>query len=222
MTTVFVTATGTEVGKTFVCCRLIEAIGNDRALRVIKPVASGVDLDALETTDTALLLDAQGIPLGKADFERATPWHYRAAMSPDMAATREGKSIPFGQLVDFCAGVVNEPQTLTIIEGIGGAMVPLDESHTVLDWMVAVGPTVWLVAGTYLGSISHTLTTLQSLDSARLTVGAIVLSESPESPATIDEIATAIRRFAGNVPVVELSRPPIEDQIARLTNLLPP
>ena len=221
MSTLFVTATGTEVGKTFVCCRLIESIGAKRPLRVIKPVASGVDTASLAATDTGQLLATQGVPAEFAEFERATPWHFRAPLSPDIAAAREGRTIPFDELVAFSAAAPAPDDRLTIIEGIGGAMVPLDEQHTVLDWMTAINPTVWLVAGTYLGSISHTLTTLQSLLTARLQVGAIVLSESPEPAAGLDQIAAVVRRFSGDVPVLELGRPPNRAQVAQLVAAVP-
>lgn len=221
MSAIFVTATGTDVGKTFVCCRLIEALDGQRALRVIKPVATGVDPEALDQTDTALLLGAQGRPIDSVAFERATPWHYREPMSPDMAAAREKRTIPFDEVIAFSGSNGSDADLLTIIEGIGGAMVPLDSRHTVLDWMAALNPVVWLVAGTYLGSISHTLTALRALEGAELRVGAIVLSESAESPTTPAEIAAAIGRFAGDVPVVGLGRPPTPAQLERLTALLP-
>jgi dethiobiotin synthetase len=221
MSTLFVTATGTDVGKTFVCCRVIETLRGHRGLRVIKPVASGVDSAALDETDTAQLLQAQGKRTDIDEFERATPWHYRAALSPDMAAAREGHAVPFDDVVAFSRTSPAAAGTLTIVEGIGGAMVPLDACHTVLDWMVALDPTVWVVTGSYLGSISHTLTTLRVLTGVGLTLGAVVLSESPESPADPEEVAAVLRRFAGNVPVVSLRRPPAPGQLDAMLALLP-
>ena len=65
-----------------------------------------------------------------------------------------------------------------LIEGVGGIMVPLDERHTVLDWMSALRLPVLLVAGSYLGTISHTLTALHVLAQRNLDIAAVVVSES--------------------------------------------
>jgi len=64
----------------------------------------------------------------------------------------------FDALVAFCKDEIGSRRGTLVIEGVGGVMVPLDKSHTVLDWMAALGIPAILVAGTYLGSISHALT----------------------------------------------------------------
>ena len=65
-----------------------------------------------------------------------------------------------------------------LIEGIGGIMVPLDDRHTVLDWMTLLRIPIVLVAGTYVGTISHTLTALEVLVRRNLDIAAVVVSES--------------------------------------------
>ena len=82
-----------------------------------------------------------------------------------MAARKEGKAVDFGALVDFCRRAIAACPGTLLIEGIGGVMVPLDEKHTVLDWMAALNIPVVLVAGSYLGSLSHTLTALDAMRS---------------------------------------------------------
>lgn len=206
MTTLFVTAAGTEVGKTFVCCRLIEELRREWRLRVVKPVATGFDPDDVASSDTGRLLAAQGRALDPQSIDATTPWRYRAALSPDMAARRERSEIPFDRLVQFSRA---EPEDdLTLIEGIGGVMVPLDATHTVLDWMDTLSPIVWLVVGSYLGSLSHALTALAALDRRGLEVASLIVSESPEQPVDIGETAATLERFAGGVPVRIVPRPP--------------
>jgi dethiobiotin synthetase len=219
MSRLFVTATGTDVGKTYLCCRLIESLAGGPVVRVIKPVASGVEPAALDRTDTAALLRAQGIAVDAATFEQTTPWHFVAPLSPDMAAAREGRRVPVAAVVDFCRR--DDGAELTIIEGVGGALVPLDERHTVLDLIAAVDAAVWLVSGSYLGAISHTLATLAAIEGRGINVSAIVVSESAEPAAPLQEIIDVIARFAGSAQVAGLGRPPSAAQIAALGRLLP-
>ena len=219
MTRLFVTASGTDIGKTFLMCQLIELLNGHKSLRVLKPVASGVDLDELAETDTAQLLKAQGITPDAATFIAATPWHFRAPLSPDMAAAREGKAIPFDELIEH--SMAGSEGALTLIEGIGGALVPLTEDKTVLDWIEAVSPTLWLVGGTYLGSLSHTLATLDAIRSRKLVVDTIVVSESEHGAAALNEIVDVVQRFAGPTRVLPLGRPPTAAQLAALARALP-
>ena len=76
-------------------------------------------------------------------------------------------------------------------------MVPLDESHTVLDWMSALRIPVLLVAGSYLGTISHTLTALHVLAHRNLDIAAVVVSESSAPGAPLDETVAINRALCG-------------------------
>lgn len=206
MMTLFVTSSGTGIGKTHVCCRLIEELGKTRRLRVIKPVATGFDPDDLASSDTGRLLEALGLALDAEHVEATTPWRYAAPLSPDMAAAREGTAVPFERLVEFCRAA--DDYDLTIIEGIGGVMVPLDRERTVLDWIGALDPVVWLVVGSYLGSLSHSLTARAALESRGLEVGAVIVSESEDQPMEAAETAAVLERFMSPAPVRVLSRGP--------------
>jgi dethiobiotin synthetase len=83
-------------------------------------------------------------------------------------------------------------------------MVPLDGQRTILDVMMALQLPIILVAGSYLGTISHTLTALDALFRRDLSLFAIIVSETPNSPVPLDETVEAIARFAQ--PVVGLAR----------------
>src|SRR3546814_11131239 len=98
-----------------------------------------------------------------------------------MAAAREGLTVPFDGLVDHCRDRLAAAAGTLLIEGVGGAMVPLDECHTVLDWVAALDLPALLVSGTYLGAIGHTLTALATLDARVIIVHGIVLSPSAAS-----------------------------------------
>jgi dethiobiotin synthetase len=205
MTTVFVTSSGTEIGKTFVTLRLVEELkAAGRRVQALKPVASGFDAARPEGSDTALLLRAQGLDLTPANLDRVSPWRFAAPLSPDMAAAREHRSVPFDAVVAYCREAGLRPGT-TLIEGIGGAMVPLDAQHTVLDWIAALGAPALLVVGSYLGTLSHGLTAVAALRERGLPLVAVIVSESAEQPVPAQETAATFARFV-QAPVVVLPR----------------
>src|SRR5215467_9024765 len=136
MSAVFVTATGTDIGKTFVTAGLIRHLrAKGRTVEAIKPVVSGFDAAALQRSDPAMLLGALGREITLAEVERIAPWRFAAPLSPDMAAHRDGRAIAFQEVVAFCRRSMAERRGGLLIEGIGGVMVPLDDRHTVLDLM---------------------------------------------------------------------------------------
>ena len=186
----FITATGTDIGKTFVTCALV--YGAPR-LRAFKPVISGFTGNA---TDTHCLIEA----MGGGDVAQVSPWRYAAPLSPNMAAEQEGAALPYESLLAWTQERAKEP---CLIEAVGGAMVPLDATHTVRDWMLAAGMPVIVVAGSYLGSISHTLTTLEVLKAAGITVRALVVSESENSTVPLDSTAKTLAQHTDALIVVQ-------------------
>jgi dethiobiotin synthetase len=205
VTAIFITATGTDVGKTFVATSLIRHLRRmGRLVDAIKPVVSGFDPAQAATSDPGILLDALGLPVTVAEIDRISPWRFRAALAPDLAAEREGRSIDVDTVVTFCQTAVEQRQDILLIEGAGGIMVPLDAQRTILDVMLALQIPLILVAGSYLGSISHTLTALDALFRRGLRVLAIIVSETPDSTVPLNDTVAAIARFAE--PVIGLPR----------------
>jgi dethiobiotin synthetase len=204
VTAIFVTGTGTDVGKTFLSAALIRhwrAAGH--AVAAYKPVASGFDPATEQASDPGVLLGALGRPI--TDIETISPWRFAAPLSPDMAAAREGRTLDFEAIVEFSHRAATSAERV-LIEGVGGIMVPLDERHTVLDWMSTLRLPVLLVAGSYLGTISHTLTALRVLAQRNLTVVAVAVSESAVPGAPLDETVATIARFADLIEVVGVPR----------------
>jgi len=206
MTALFVAGTGTGVGKTYCTVQLVRA-ARARGVRVdaIKPVISGYDAAAPRGSDTAELVAALGAPLDEAHVARSSPWRFREPLSPDMAARREGRRIAFEELVEFCKRSAQGSAELTLVEGVGGVMVPLDDAHTVLDWIAALASPVVLVAGSYLGTLSHTLTAVLALQAHGCELAAVLVAESPAQPVQIEETARTIERF---LPPLCAERPP--------------
>lgn len=216
----FVTATGTEIGKTFVTAllaRQLRAAG--RAPLAIKPVMSGYTPDEAGESDAGRLLAALGRPVTPETVAEISPWRFAAPLSPDMAAAREGRAIDFDALVAFCRRQGGAP---LLVEGVGGAMVPLDARRTVMDWMAALKAPALVVAGSYLGTISHTLTTLAAMQAHGVRVAGLAISESADSPVPPRETAETLARFT-DLPiriVPRLSDGAI-DRAPDLTDLIP-
>jgi len=205
----FVTSTGTDVGKTFITAGLIRYLRtSNQAVGALKPVVSGYDSSVVETSDPAVLLGALGRPVSAQEITAIAPWRFRAPLSPDLAAARENRGIVFDELVEFSRTAVARNNGILFIEGVGGIMVPIDSQRTVLDWMAALGIPLLLVVGGYLGTISHTLTAIDVLAQRKLSLAAIVVSESERNPVELEDTVASIARFANGVDVIGLPRLP--------------
>lgn len=207
MRALFVAGAGTDVGKTHVTAGLIAALRADgRSVSALKPLVSGFDPDDWRGSDPARLLEALGAPAADAALEALSPWRYRAALSPDMAAAREGAAIDFAGIVGFCQARMAEPGLERLfIEGVGGVMSPVSPETTNLDWMSALGAPVLLVGGSYLGSISHTLTAARVIAAAGLEIPAIAVSESAGAGTPFEETLASLARLSGR-PVFGVRR----------------
>lgn len=225
MAAYFVTSTGTDIGKTFVTAALIRYLReSNQPVAALKPVVSGYDSSVADTSDPAVLLTALGRPVTADEVDCIAPWRFRAPLSPDLAAAREGRRIDFDELVEFTRAAINAATGPLFIEGVGGIMVPLDGRRTVLDWMSELNIPLLLVVGGYLGTISHTLTALDVLAQRKLAVAAIVVCENRRDTVELDDTVASISRFAGSIGVVGLPRLPAginhHPAIARIAALL--
>jgi dethiobiotin synthetase len=192
VTAIFITATGTDVGKTFVVASLIRHLRQlGHAVDAIKPIVIGYDPAQAATNDTGALITALGLPF-----------------SPDLAARYEGRSIDVDGVVAFCQNAIARRRDILLIDGVDGIMVPLDEHRTILDVMMALRLPLILVAGSYQGTISHTLTALDSLFRRDMTVLTTIVSETPGSSVPLDDVVTSIARFTAPVIGLPRTRPP--------------
>ncbi|CAG4918751.1 unnamed protein product [Acidocella sp. C78] len=198
----FITASGTEIGKTHVAAGMIRhwRAGGVSA-RALKPVASGYDPVLAAESDAGILLRAMGrAAVTDDDVAAICPWRFPDPISPDMAAARSGRRIPFDALVAFCETALAEARAPLLVEGVGGAMVPLDETHTVRDWIAALGLEVVLVAGGYLGTISHTLCAVEALRAREIPIAAIVINPMEPLPVPVGQTQETLLRYLGTSP----------------------
>jgi dethiobiotin synthetase len=212
MSPLFVAGAGTDIGKTYVsalACRQLRAAG--RPVLALKPVASGVPaLDDVDFagSDTARLLEAQGLPCSPANVEACSPWRFTAPLSPDMAAAGEGRFIGLDALLTWCRGRIAAAPTgaTVLIEGVGGVMSPMTSDALNVDAIQGLGCPAILVGGSYLGGIGHLLAAMEVLRGRGVRVKALVVSETEGSTVPFSETIACIQRYAGDIPTASLDR----------------
>lgn len=199
----FVAGAGTDIGKTYVTALLLRQLRTaGREVLGLKPVASGLPADirssAFAASDTARLLDAQGLETTAANVEGCTPWRFEQPLSPDMAAAAEGRTLALDDLLGWClARIAAAPQGATVlIEGVGGVMSPMTSDALNLDVIKALHCPVFLVTGSYLGALNHTLTALETLKAHDVPVEAVIVNESAGSAVDFQSTVASLRRFA--------------------------
>jgi dethiobiotin synthetase len=207
VTAIFITATGTDVGKTQVVASLVRHFRQmGRSVEAVKPIVSGYDPAQAAASDTGILISAMALPFSPESIDRVSPWRFRAALSPDLAARQEERTIDVDAVVAFCQNAITQRSDILLIEGVGGIMVPLDGHRTILDVMMALQLPLILVTGSYRGAISHTLTALDSLFRRDMNVLATIVSETAGSPLPLDDVVSSIARFTAPVIGVPRSR----------------
>jgi dethiobiotin synthetase len=207
LTAIFITATASDVGKTFVAASLIRHLRDmGRQVDAIKPIVEGYDSAQAAASDPGVLLAALGVPLSPEAVDRISPWRFRAAISPELAARREHRGIDVEQVLAYCESAIERRRDILLIEGVGGIMVPLDQERTMLDVMMALRLPLILVTGSYPAAISHTLTALDSLFRREMSVIATIVSETPGSAVPLEDVVETIARYIE--PVIGVPRQP--------------
>lgn len=202
----FVTGTGTGVGKTILSAALLAAmVDAGEPVRAHKPVVTGLDEPSGEwPPDHELLARATGM----APSEVA-PLRYGPAVSPHLAAELAGQRIDPAPML-ATARAAAQGHTL-VVEGVGGLFVPLAESFTVRDLAAQLGLPMLIAAPAGLGTINHTLLTLHAARAARIEVRAVVLTPWQEQPSVMEESNRATITRLGEVEVATLPHLPGPD-----------
>ena len=207
MNALFITATGTDCGKTFVTAGLLRHL---RALglpaRALKPVVSGFDEASPGGSDPAELLAAMGEPVTAQTLAAIAPLRFKAPLAATMAARLEGRSLTLGEILRVCEVAMGDPRGSLLIEGAGGVMSPFAEGATCIDAIKALGLPCLLVGGTYLGAISHTLTALAATRAAGCSPIAIAVNESEGSSVSLADTMAELAAFAPGVVAVAIGR----------------
>jgi dethiobiotin synthetase len=227
---IFVTGTSTEIGKTVVAAVLAHTLAADgRRVAVFKPALTGMDEFAEYDERAAMAAVAAasdgwpsiaGLPdhaalraaarSSQTDDEIA-PYRFDPPMSPHLAAGLAGVEID-PERVMATARAAAEGVDAIVCEGAGGLIVPLSPSWTMRSCAVELGYPLVIVAPPGLGTINHTMLTVESARSVGLKVAAIVLNPWPEDPTPIEtDNRETIERMSGapvlTLPHLDLSEP---------------
>lgn len=179
----FIVGTGTDVGKTFFVEKICTKLQKEKMLfNAIKPIISGFCDDDLQS-DSAKILRILRKNITKKNLDEISPWRFKAAISPNLAARQESKEIDFLQVVNFCKEKISEAEKLNqflFIEAAGGVMTPITDDKTFLDLIVELQLSVLLVSANYLGSISHSLCAVEALKNKGILPEMILVNDYPK------------------------------------------
>lgn len=194
----FVTGTDTGVGKTAVTgalARLLRERG--RSVGVVKPVQSGNLADDPEG-DAMVLRRLAGIDDPPEAICAAA---FAAPLAPLVSAQLEGRAIEQQPLLDAVEAAATG-RDVVLVEGAGGLLVPVGEDWTIADLAAALGLPLLVVARAGLGTVNHTLLTVEAARSRGLEIAGVVLNAGREEPdASAADNPALIERF-GDVPVL--------------------
>jgi dethiobiotin synthetase len=201
----FVTGTGTGVGKTIVCAALLAAMrAAGEQVRAHKPVVTGLhEPPGRWPPDHELLALAAGM-----SAEDVAPFRYGPAVSPHLASALAGASVERTELIRNARAAGARGDAL-IVEGVGGLLVPLCEDFTVRDFALELGLPLLIAAHPGLGTINQTLLTLNAARDVGLDVRAVVLTPWSEQPSTIQRSNRDTIARLGDVELCAL--PTVED-----------
>jgi dethiobiotin synthetase len=199
----FVTGTGTDVGKTVVAAVIARALIRDgERVAVFKPVVTGSEQAGV--SDPAMLRRAAD---SEQPEDEIAPYRFSAPVSPHLAAELAGETIDPRHLLNTAAAAASAADAL-VCEGVGGLLVPLAGRYLVRDLAADLGLATVIAASPGLGTINHTLLTIEAARAVGLDIAAVVLTPWSDQPNPIERSNRETIGFLGRVPIKTL--PPLE------------
>lgn len=207
----FVTGTGTGVGKTVVAAAIVAAL-RDRGVSVhaLKPVVTGLQEPARPgwPHDHELLAS-----VAESSPDAVAVATYQPPVSPHLAGELSGCPVDPGRLRAAIGAAARGVEAL-VIEGVGGLLVPLTDGYSVRDLVLDAGLPLVIAAQPGLGTINHTLLTVEAARAHGLAIGGVVLTPWPEAPSAVEISNRVTIARLGAVPVATL--PHIDEATAEL------
>jgi dethiobiotin synthase len=204
---IFITGTDTGIGKTIVAAGLLRSLRQRKIDAVpMKPVQTGAERRGtrLVAPDLEFSLAVSGYKPSPEEIALMAPYLYEPACSPHLAA-RLANNYPEISRIKDCCNKLLKTHKAVLVEGAGGIMVPINERQMMLELMVSLDYPVVLVARFGLGTINHTLLSIQALRNAGLNLLGVVFNHYepplPENRFIEDDNPEAIARF-GNIAVL--------------------
>ncbi len=205
----FITATGTGVGKTWLACALATAcVQRGKQVAAMKPIETGCDPEPLDAIALANACGNETLT-NAAGFYRA-----KDPLSPYAIERRGGPKVGSLRALAKRIRTLAKQADYSIVEGIGGALVPLDREHTIADLAALLDLQTVVVARNDLGVLSYTLTAMEALRKRKISVRAIVLNHVARSSR--DDLSRLSNRevladYFPRIPVLRVPRVQSED-----------
>jgi dethiobiotin synthetase len=167
----FITATGTGVGKTWLASALATAcVQRGKRVAAIKPIETGVDPDPIDALELARACNQEGLAYAEGLYRAKEP------LAPYAIEKLGGPAVGSLRVLSKRVRELGADADYTIVEGVGGVLVPLDRDHTIADLAAQLDLQTVLVARNALGVLSYTLTAVEALRKRSVSVRAIVLN----------------------------------------------
>ena len=194
---IFITGTDTGVGKTYFTALLTRALRKRSVPAIpLKPISAG------DRTDSILLSEATGGAISPIEIN---PVHFSAPLSPYAASMVEGRPFPWGILRERMEKLAQNYQGPFLVEGAGGWRVPLDSSLGIREWAQELSLPVVVVARNSLGTLNHTLLTVDSIRQSNLTLLGVVLNDTTPKPDESSITNPALLEQLTCLPVLSLA-----------------
>ncbi len=188
---VFITATDTEVGKTYISAEILKSANANNLTTIgIKPVASGCELKQgkLYNEDALILQQASSHSL---PYDVINPFAFLQPIAPHIAAQQQNISLSVTKLIDHTQEALAAPADLHVIEGFGGWHAPLNMQETMADYAVQLNCEVILVVGIRLGCLNHAILTEKAIiNSGAKCIGWIANMIAPDMLCKHENIQT--------------------------------
>jgi dethiobiotin synthetase len=194
---IFITGTDTGVGKTYFTALLTRAFRKRSVPAIpLKPISAG------DRTDSIILSEATG---GEISPVEINPVHFSAPLSPYAASMVEGRPFPWGILRERMEKLAQNYQGPFLVEGAGGWRVPLDSSLGIREWAQELSLPVVVVARNSLGTLNHTLLTVDSIRQSNLPLLGVVLNDTTPKPDDSSITNPALLEQLTRLPVLSLA-----------------
>jgi dethiobiotin synthetase len=206
-TGIFVTGTDTDVGKTVVGVALLRGLVSAGVRAIgMKPVSAGLSMPA-GVNDDVIALDAAGNVV--APLRDRNPFSFADAAAPHLVARRAGVAIDLERIRDAYGRLAAKADVI-VVEGAGGALVPLDDRLDVLDIPRALRLPVLLVVGVRLGCLNHARLSALAIRARGLTLAGWIANHiDPQMAYADDNVAWLARELPARcVAEIRTALPP--------------
>jgi len=197
---IFITGTDTGIGKTYIS-RLILRSWNDQGLQTIgvKPVASGCEwIEGHSINRDAYIL--QQMASVSLTYSQVNPYCFNLEASPHIAAQKERIKLTVQEISTHIQNISKIPHDRMIVEGVGGLMVPLNNTELQLDLMKTLNFPVVFVIGLKLGCLNHTLLSLALLKSHQIPINGWIINHMDPYMTCAHENMATLKHYLKEIP----------------------